>query len=101
MKHRITFLFLTIAGLTAHADSLEQIANVFVEDGLKLRHLEFSITDTGLESDGDKKHEIRTDRFGDTPQQPDGRILLQPGGNAVSQAYSWDYNASRPGKYWV
>jgi len=101
VKHRITFLFFTIAGLAAHADSLEQIANVFVEDGLKLRHLEFSITDTGLESDGDKKHEIRTDQFGDTPQQPDGRILLQPGGDAVSQAYSWDYNASRPGKYWV
>ena len=90
-----------IAGLAAHADSLEQIANVFVEDGLKLQHIEFSITGTGLESHGDKKHEIRTDRYGDTPQQPDGRILLKPNGDAVSQAHSWDYNASRPGKYWV
>ena len=101
MKHRIPLLFFTIAGLAAHADSLEQIANVFVEDGLKLQHVEFSITDTGLESHGDKKHEIRTDRYGDTPQQPDGRILLKPNGDAVSQAHSWDYNASRPGKYWV
>ena len=101
MKHQIPLLFFTIAGLAAHADSLEQIANVFVEDGLKLRHLEFSITDTGLESHVDTKLEIRTDRFGDTPQQPDGRILLQPNGDTVSQAHSWDYNASRPGKYWV
>ena len=101
MKHRIHFLFFTIAGLAVHADSLEQIANVFVEDGLKLHHIEFSITDTHLESHGDKKHEILTDRYGDTSQQSDGRILLKPNGDAVSQAYSWDYNASRPGKYWV
>ena len=101
MKHRIHFLFFTIAGLAVHADSLEQIANVFVEDGLKLHHIEFSITDTHLESHGDKKHEILTDRYGDTPQQSDGRILLKPNGEEVSQAYSWDYNASRPGKYWV
>jgi hypothetical protein len=101
MKQRIPFLFFTIASFAAHADSPEQIANVFVEDGLKLRHIEFSITDTGLESHGNKKHEIRTDQYGDTPQQPDGRILLKPNGDAVSQAYSWDYNASRPGKYWV
>ena len=101
MKQRIPFLFFTIASLAAHADSPEQIANVFVEDGLKLRHIEFSITDTGLESHGNKKHEIRTDQYGDTPQQTDGRILLKPNGDAVSQAYSWAYNASRPGKYWV
>ena len=85
----------------ANADSLDRIANVYVQDGLKLRHLEFSITDTGLKTHGDKKYETRTDRFGDTPQLPDGRILLQPSGDALGQAQSWDYNASRPGKYWV
>jgi len=90
-----------ISGLAAHADSLDRIANVFVEDRLKLQHLDFSITDTGLESHGDKKHEIQIDRFEDTPQQPDGRILLQPSGDAVGQTHSWNYNASRPGKYWV
>ncbi len=90
-----------ISGLAAHADSLDRIANVFVEDGLKLQHLDFSITDTGMESHGDKKHEIQIDRFEDTPQQPDGRILLQPSGDAVGQTHSWNYNASRPGKYWV
>ena len=101
MKHRILFLFITIAGLAAHADSLDQVANVFVENGLKLRHLEFSITDTGLKTHGDKKREIRTDRFGDTPQQLDGRILLKPTGDPLGQGLSWNYNASRPGKYWV
>ena len=85
----------------ANADSLDRIANVYVQDGLKLRHLEFSITDTGLKTHGDKKYETRTDRFGDTPQLPDGRILLQPSGDALGQAHSWEYNASRPGKYWV
>ena len=85
----------------ANADSLDRIANVYVQAGLKLRHLEFSITDTGLKTHGDKKYETRTDRFGDTPQLPDGRILLQPSGDALGQAQSWDYNASRPGKYWV
>jgi len=90
-----------ISGLAAHADSLDRIANVFVENRLKLQHLDFSITDTGLESHGDKKHEIQIDRFEDTPQQPDGRILLQPSGDAVGQTHSWNYNASRPGKYWV
>ena len=85
----------------ANADSLDRIANVYVQDGLKLRHLELSITDTGLKTHGDKKYETRTDRFGDTPQLPDGRILLQPSGDALGQAQSWDYNASRPGKYWV
>jgi hypothetical protein len=101
MKHRIPFLFFTIAGLAAHADSIDQVANVFVEDGLKLRHLEFSITDTGLKTHVDKKYVTRKDRFADTPQQPDGRIILKPTGDPLGQSHSWDYNASRPGKYWV
>ena len=84
-----------------NADSLDRIANVYVHDGLKLRHIEFSITDAGLKPHGDKKSETRTDRFGDTPQLPDGRILLQPKGDALSQSHLWEYNASRPGKYWA
>ena len=86
---------------SAAADSLDQIANVYIKDGLNLRPLEFSITDTGLKTSGGKKNEARTDRFGDTPQLPDGRILLKPTGGALGQAHAWDYNASRPGKYWV
>ena len=89
------------AALAAHADSPDRVANVFVEDGLKLRHLDFSITDTGFKTHDGKKHEVSTDRFGDTPQLPDGRILLPPTGDPLGQAHSWDYNASRPGKYWV
>ena len=84
-----------------NADSLDHIANVYVQDGLKLRHLEFSTTDAGLKTHGDKNNEARTDRFGDTPQLPDGRILLQPNGDATDQTHPWEYNASRPGKYWV
>ena len=45
----------------ANADSLDRIANVYVQAGLKLRHLEFSFTDTGLKTHGDKKYETRTD----------------------------------------
>ncbi|HJN89167.1 MAG TPA: hypothetical protein QGG93_02455 [Verrucomicrobiota bacterium] len=37
---------LAIGMTLATADSLERIANVFVKDGLRLRHVEFSITDT-------------------------------------------------------
>jgi hypothetical protein len=93
---------LLATGMTlAAADSLERIANVFVEDGLRLRHLDFSITDTSLKTHADKKYETQKDRFGDTPQLPDGRILLKPAGNPLGQAHTWDYNASRPGKYWV
>ena len=84
-----------------NADSLDHIANVYVQDGLKLRHLEFSTTDAGLKTHGDKKNEVRTDRFGNTPQLPDGRILLQANGDALDQMHPWEYNASRPGKYWV
>ena len=40
-----------------NADSLDHIANVYVQDGLKLRHLEFSIMDAGLKTHGDKKNE--------------------------------------------
>ena len=81
----------------AGANSLDQVANVFVADGLKLQHVEFSITDTGLNTHGISKKKIRTYRFGDTPQLPDGRIVFRPN-NGV---HSWDYNASRPGKYWI
>ena len=86
---------------SAAADSLDRIANVYIKDGLNLRPLEFSTTVTGLKTHGDKKNKARTDRFGDTPQLPDGRILLKPTGGAIGQAHAWDYNASRPGKYWV
>jgi len=96
-----TSILLAIGMTSAAADSLDQIANVYIKDGLNLRPLEFSITDTGLKTYGDKKNEARTDRFGDTPQLPDGRILLKPTGGALGQAHAWDYNASRPGKYWV
>jgi hypothetical protein len=101
MKPLISLLFFTLTSLVLHADSLERIANVFIEDGLKLRHLDFSITDTGLKTHDGKKHEVSTDRFADKPQLPDGRIVLKPTGDPLGQAHSWDYNASRPGKYWV
>ncbi|MEE2947873.1 MAG: hypothetical protein VX392_06120 [Verrucomicrobiota bacterium] len=84
-----------------NADSADRIANIYVQDGLKTHHLEFSITDAGLKIHGDKNNEARTDRFGNTPQLLDGRILLQPNGDALGQTHSWEYNASRPGKYWV
>jgi hypothetical protein len=101
MKPLISLLFFTLTSLVLHADSLERIANVFIEDGLKLRHLDFSITDTGLKTHDGKKHEVSTDRFADKPQLPDGRIVLKPTGDPLGQAHSWEYNASRPGKYWV
>ena len=50
---------------SAAADSLDQIANVYIKDGLNLRPLEFSTTVTGLKTHGDKKNKARTDRFGD------------------------------------
>ena len=101
MKPLISLVFFTLTSLVLHADSLERIANVFIEDGLKLRHLDFSITDTGLKTHDGKKHEVSTDRFADKPQLPDGRIVLKPTGDPLGQAHSWEYNASRPGKYWV
>ena len=48
---------------------------------------------------GGRKVETQKDRFGDQPQLSDGRILLKP--NSDGAAHAWDYNASRPGKYWM
>ncbi|MEE2947174.1 MAG: hypothetical protein VX392_02545 [Verrucomicrobiota bacterium] len=102
MNRLITiFVTLTIGVASSNANSLDRIANVFIEDGLNLRHLEFSITDTGLKTHVDKKYETKKDQFGDTPQLPDGRILLKPNGNPIAETHSWKYHATRPGKYWM
>ena len=102
MNQLITiFVSLAIGVASTNANSLDRIANVFIEDGLNLQHLEFSITDTGLKTHVDKKHKTKKDQFGDTPQQPDGRIILKATGDPLAQAHSWNYTASRPGKYWV
>ena len=98
------FNSLTLAlllAVTASANSLDSIANISFIERNKLKHLEFSITDKGIMTHGKsgRKVETQEDRFGDQPQLPDGRILLKP--NSDGDAHSWDYNASRPGKYWL
>ena len=86
---------------SANANSLDSIANISFTEGNQLKHLEFSITDKGImtHGNGGRKVETQKDRFGDQPQLSDGRILLKP--NSDGAAHAWDYNASRPGKYWM
>lgn len=93
------FALLLVA--SANANSLDSIANISFTEGNQLKHLEFSITDKGImtHGNGGRKVETQKDRFGDQPQLSDGRILLKP--NSDGAAHAWDYNASRPGKYWM
>ena len=96
-----TLAFALLLAAKASANSLDNIANISFTEGNQLKHLEFSITDKGIltHGNGGRKVETQKDRFGDQPQLPDGRILLKPTGDG--DAHAWDYNASRPGKYWM
>ena len=96
-----TLAFALLLAATASANSPDNIANISFTEGIQLKHLEFSITDKGILTHGNGGRKVKTqkDRFGDRPQLPDGRILLKPTGDGGTQA--WDYNASRPGKYWM
>lgn len=96
-----TLVFSALLAVSANAKSLDHIANVSFSKGNKLIHLEFSVTDKGImtHGNGGRKVETKKDTFGDQPQLSDGRILLKP--TSDSPAHSWDYNATRPGKYWM
>ena len=96
-----TLAFALLLAAMASANSLDNIANISFTEGNQLKHLEFSITDKGIQTHGNggRKVETQKDRFGDQPQLADGRILLKSTG--YGDAHAWDYNASRPGKYWM
>lgn len=96
-----TLVFSALLSVSADAKSLDHIANVSFSKGNKLIHLEFSVTDKGImtHGNGGRKVETKKDTFGDQPQLSDGRILFKP--TSDGPAHSWDYNATRPGKYWM
>ena len=97
---KITMLALVML-LTGNANSVEEIANIFFTDGNQFKHIEFTVTDQGIRTHeiGGRKVEIRKEHFGKHSQLPDGRIFLRPTSDGV--AHRWNYNATRPGKYWM
>ena len=97
----ITSFFSLLFACSTNAKSTDHIANISLIEGNKLKHLEFTISKNEIVPfyKGSKKNDIKQEKFGDKPQLDDGRILLMPTSDNNDQL--WEYNASRPGKYWM
>ena len=96
-----TFILLLLLTCTTNANSTDHIANIFLAEGNKLKHIDFTFSKNKIVPihEAAKHNNIQQDKFEDKPQLPDGRILLKPTNKKVDQL--WEYNASRPGKYWM
>ena len=97
----IIILCLLVLATATDAKSIENIANISFNKDNRIYHLEFSVTNKGIMTHGNdgKNFKIQEEKFGSQPQLSDGRILLRP--KSDENTHIWDYNASRPGKYWM
>ena len=95
------FILLLLVICRADANSTDHVANIFLAEGNKLKHIDFTFSKNKIVpiNKAAKHNNIQQDKFGDKPQLSDGRILLKPTNGKVDQL--WEYNASRPGKYWM
>ena len=96
-----TFFLLSLATCTSNANSTDNVANIFLAEGNKIKHIDFTFSKNKIVpiNKPAKYNNIQQDKFGDKPQLSDGRILLKPKNDKIDQL--WEYNASRPGKYWM
>lgn len=97
----ITSFFSLIFACSTNAKSSEHIANISLIEGNKLKHIEFTIykNEITYQYQGSNTVDIKHEEFGDKPQMDDGRILFKPSSENADQL--WEYNATRPGKYWM
>ena len=64
-----TFFLLSLATCTANANSTDHVANIFLTEGNKLKHIDFTFSKNKIVpiNKPEKYNNIQQDKFGDKP----------------------------------